>query len=130
MNTANSGPAKPEPTSVVGVVKQPSTASRPVFLAYATGGLNVLASSNQDPTHRFHAFQSVFYLLAALAAHALLSVLDVLSPFRPIFDLAAAGAYGYLLWLAWQGRPATLPVIGAIARKQAAPTPSDTPTVH
>jgi uncharacterized membrane protein len=128
MQRNHTGPAMPEPTTAVPTQKT-SAETRPIFLTYATLGVNVLASSNHDPLLRFHAFQAVFYVLAALAGHALLTVFGgVVEPLRPIYDLAAVGAYGYLLWLAWEGRPRTLPVIGPIARKQAAPSTNSGPT--
>lgn len=100
-------------------VKGHTVPDRSVFLAWATFGISVFAGTGRDPKLRFHAYQSAIYVLMALAAHALFGALDVLAPFRPIFDLASVGAFGFLLWRAWEGRPISLPVIAEIARKQA-----------
>ena len=132
MNHTNTGSATPQPKHTPPPNgARPAAPSRPVFVSYATGGLSVLATSNNDPAARFHAFQAAIYLLAALAAHGLLSIVGLLAPFRPVFDWAALGVYGYLLWLAWEDKPKSLPIIGAIARRQSHPGSSaDGSTIH
>ena len=115
---ASGGQTSGDPTSLVAV--------------YATAGLSVLVTSTRDMVLRFHAFQAFFYVLAALAAHGFLTLFG--GPFamlRPLYDLAALGYFGYLIWQAHQGTPAQVPVIASFARKQAAEPPiSNSKTVQ
>jgi len=123
--------ASSDPTPLVPAGEQPSHPSRAVFVTYATCGISVLSTSNQNPELRFHAFQAVFFVLSALAVHAVIALFGgFLAPFRPIYDLVAVGGYGYLLWAAWQQKPVTIPILSAFARKQATPSARGNDTVQ
>jgi len=105
-------------------------------LAYSLGiitGILFLALEpyKRDRFVRFHAFQSIFYFVFAIAFSIAWSimvgtlasisgwVLLVAFPLRMIIRLAMFGLWLYLMYQAYNDREFRIPVLGAIAGKQA-----------
>jgi len=105
-------------------------------LAYSLGIITgilflVLEPYRRDRFVRFHAFQSIFYFVFAVAFSIAWSivigmlmsvsgwVLVVAFPVRMIIRLAMFGLWLYLMFQAYNDREFRIPVLGAIARKQA-----------
>ncbi|MGC8882976.1 MAG: hypothetical protein ACP5UT_09080 [Bryobacteraceae bacterium] len=92
----------------------------------------VVAPYNTNRTVRFHAFQSIFFNIAWIAVwivemiiSAVLTGIPVLGWMLSMLLWAAVALGGFILWLllmwkAYQGDRLMLPVIGALAEKQAA----------
>jgi uncharacterized membrane protein len=88
----------------------------------------VMAPYNQNPRIRFHAFQSILFHLAwvlgwfvVIALHIVLpfSISLLLSLISLLFWCGGFVLWLFLMWKASQGQIVSLPIIGAIARKQA-----------
>jgi uncharacterized membrane protein len=91
----------------------------------------VLAPYNQDRTIRFHAFQSIFLNIAVFVLWVVMFV--VLIPFRyiPFLGFFISFVLQFVLWIGsvivwlymmfktYNGEKIVLPVIGALAEKQA-----------
>jgi uncharacterized membrane protein len=105
-------------------------------LAYSLGIITgilflVLEPYRRDRFVRFHAFQSIFYFVFAVAFSIAWSivismlmsfsgwVLVVAFPMRIIIRLAMFGLWLYLMYQAYNDREFRIPVLGAIAGKQA-----------
>lgn len=105
-------------------------------LAYSLGIITgilflVLEPYRRDPFVRFHAFQSIFYFVFALAFRIAWSiaisglmsisgwVLVVSFPLRMIISLCLFGLWLYVMFQAYNDREFRIPVLGAIAKKQA-----------
>lgn len=105
-------------------------------LAYSLGIITgilflVLEPYRRDRFVRFHAFQSIFYFVFAVAfsiawsivISTLMSfsgwVLIVAFPVRMIIRLAMFGLWLYVMFQAYNEREFRIPVLGAIASKQA-----------
>jgi uncharacterized membrane protein len=105
-------------------------------LAYSLGIITgilflVLEPYRRDRFVRFHAFQSIFYFVFAvtfsiawsIVISMLMSfsgwVLVVAFPVRMIIRLAMFGLWLYLMYQAYNDREFRIPVLGAIADKQA-----------
>lgn len=88
----------------------------------------VIAPYNQNKTVRFHAFQSIFYHVAVIAFWIVWTIISIIMPW---FIKAALGLIGLLiglgvfcLWIfliykAYNNEKMMLPIIGALAEKQA-----------
>jgi uncharacterized membrane protein len=91
----------------------------------------VLAPYNQDRTIRFHAFQSIFLNIAWFILWVVITIVTLgfrVIPFLGIFISFALhfaiGLGGLFLWLymmfkTYNGEKIVLPVVGAMAEKQA-----------
>jgi uncharacterized membrane protein len=106
-------------------------------LAYVLGLITgivflVLEPYNRDREVRFHAFQSIFFNLAVIAIYIVLGILGaVMGAVVPLMGAALVGVASLVLWLGslvvwvvlivktYGGSKIVLPVIGAIAEKQA-----------
>ena len=105
-------------------------------LAYSLGIITgvlflVLEPYRRDRFVRFHAFQSIFYFVFAVAFSIAWSivvgilmsisgwVLVVSFPLRMIISLAMFGLWLYLMFQAYNEREFRIPILGAIAEKQA-----------
>ena len=87
-----------------------------------------IAPYNQNPRIRFHAFQSILFHVSWVLSWFAMIPLHMLLPFGlslllSLFSLLLWGG-GLLLWLAlmwkaYQGQALSIPLIGAIARRQA-----------
>jgi len=105
-------------------------------LAYSLGIITgilflVLEPYRRDRFVRFHAFQSIFYFVFAVAFSIAWSivvgilmnisgwVLFVSFPLRLIISLGMFGLWLYLMFQAYNEREFRIPVLGAIANKQA-----------
>ena len=89
----------------------------------------LIAPYNVNPRIKFHAFQSILFNLAWVLAWLVLIPMGMILPFglsllMSLFSLLiwAGGLvlWLFLMWRAYEGRTLSLPVIGAIARQQAA----------
>jgi uncharacterized membrane protein len=118
---------------------QPVAASAPMAdnlasaLCYSLGFITgiiflVLAPYNQNRLVKFHAFQSIFFSVAALiirfAFGFVVLMLDFIGLWGLFFLSTAIGLGFFILWLyllisTYQGKRVELPVIGPIARQQA-----------
>jgi uncharacterized membrane protein len=86
----------------------------------------VVAPYNQNPTIRFHSWQSLILGIAWIAVWIILAIIGVI-PFLNFIDIVLfplAGIGFLILWLiamvnAFQGKQFKLPVIGPLAAKQA-----------
>ena len=105
-------------------------------LAYSLGIITgilflVLEPYRRDRFVRFHAFQSIFYFVFAVAFSIAWSIVVgilmhisgwiffVSFPLRMIISLAMFGLWLYLMFQAYNEREFRIPVLGAIAGKQA-----------
>ncbi len=98
-------------------------------LCYALGLITgilflVLAPYNQNRNIRFHAFQSIFFHVAAIVVWIGLSIISVMTHGMMIFLAPLVWLAFFVLWLiliikAYQGQKLVLPVIGAMAEQQA-----------
>lgn len=91
----------------------------------------VLEPYRRDRFVRFHAFQSIFYFVFAVAFSIAWSivvgtlmnisgwVLLVAFPLRMIIRLAMFGLWLFLIYQAYNEREFRIPILGAIASKQA-----------
>ena len=101
-------------------------------LCYAVGFITgilflVLAPYNQNRNIRFHAFQSIFYTVAAIALGFVFGFIGILTGgwtlfLLPVFWLIRLGMF--VLWLvliikAYQNQKLVLPIIGPMAEQQA-----------
>jgi len=88
----------------------------------------VIAPYNQNRLVKFHAFQSIFFSVAAIIINRVLAILiggtGVMGSFA-LFALATLISLGlfivwlYLLIMTYQGKMVVLPVVGQLARQQA-----------
>jgi uncharacterized membrane protein len=106
-------------------------------LAYLAGFITAIIFMlvdpyKRDPFVRFHAFQSLFFNLAWIGFWIVWMIVGtVLSavtkglffliqmPVDLILMLGGFCLWGFLMYSAWQGRKFRLPLIGALAAKQA-----------
>jgi uncharacterized membrane protein len=88
----------------------------------------VMEPYNRSKTVRFHAFQSIFTNLAwfvgfvgLMILHAIMpwSLLALLGILTLMWWVLGFGVILALMWKAYENRPLVLPVIGALAQKQA-----------
>lgn len=101
-------------------------------LCYAVGFVTgilflVLAPYNQNRNIRFHAFQSIFYSVAAFALGIVFGFIGIITGgwtlfLLPVFWLIRLGMF--VLWLvliikAYQNQKLVLPIIGPMAEQQA-----------
>jgi len=101
-------------------------------LCYAVGFVTgilflVLAPYNQNRNIRFHAFQSIFYSVAAFAVGIVFGFIGIITGgwtlfLLPVFWLIRLGMF--VLWLvliikAYQNQKLVLPIIGPMAEQQA-----------
>jgi uncharacterized membrane protein len=135
-----SGAAIPPVAAVAPVATSPAgtglTRNIAGALAYSLGIITgilflVLEPYRRDRFVRFHAFQSIFYFVFAIAfsiawsivISMLLSfsgwILVVAFPVRMIIRLAMFGLWIYVMFQAYNDREFRIPVLGAIASKQA-----------
>jgi len=91
----------------------------------------VLAPYNQDKTVRFHAFQSIFFNVAAIAVGIGFMIFSVIvhtisfwlgslvSLVHLVVNLGFFVLWLYLMWKAYNNERVVLPIIGPLAEKQA-----------
>jgi uncharacterized membrane protein len=135
---AGAGPAGPAPGAPMGA-PPPIAAGAPMAdnvvaaLCYAftiiTGILFlVIAPYNQNRVVRFHAFQAIFFFVAAFVIRVALGILFLVINGLGLFGLfglwSLVGLGFFILWVymiitAYQGRTVVLPVIGKLAQQQA-----------
>lgn len=98
-----------------------------LVLPNLTSGLLLFGAKSMDGMTRFLAYQALFAALAALAGHGLLTMLGGAfeGALRLVWDGASFGLWAFQVYRAAQGRPVTLPILGALARRQAAGDPAD-----
>lgn len=88
----------------------------------------VLAPYNANPRVKFHAWQAIFFNLAWIALWIALNVLTamadlfalVLLPVYALISFAGFAFWLFLMWKAHEGQDFEIPVIGSLARQQAA----------
>lgn len=122
----------PAPQAQAGGLTDNVASAIAYFLGFITGIIFlVLAPYNQSKTVRFHAFQSIFMSIGVFIAGIALSIISTIffaisfwlgSLFGLIHLLFGLGVF--ILWLfmmfkAYQGQKVMLPIIGALAEKQA-----------
>ena len=95
-------------------------------LGFITGIIFLaMAPYNQNRTIRFHAFQSIFFSVAAILIRWGLAILLGMIGFFTLFgvlmlvSLAFFCIWLYLVIMAFQGKTVVLPVIGPLAQQQA-----------
>ncbi len=105
-------------------------------LAYSLGIITgilflVLEPYRRDRFVRFHAMQSILYFVAAVAFNILWSIMVgilmsisgwiaiVSFPIRMLISLGLFGLWLFLMFQAYNQREFSLPILGAIAKKQA-----------
>ncbi len=91
----------------------------------------VIEPYNKNRVIRFHAFQSIFLNVALIAVYIVLGILSsvllavsfslfaLIGILHLLINLAFLGLWIYMMISAYQGKQVELPVIGALARKQA-----------
>jgi uncharacterized membrane protein len=87
-----------------------------------------LAPYNQNPRIKFHAFQSIFFNLVWIVGWFGLIPLGMLLPYSLsgflsmlsfLISSSALLLWMFLMWRAYHGQGSSLPMIGAIAQRQA-----------
>ncbi len=93
----------------------------------------VLAPYNANPRIRFHAFQSIFFNVGIIVVYIGITICSIMislisgalgllvSLLSLVLSLGIFLAWLFLMWKAYQGDKLMLPVIGALAQKQAGP---------
>lgn len=126
-------PAPPQAASVSGTALTPNIAGA---LAYSLGIITgilflVLEPYRRDRFVRFHAMQSILYFVAAVAFNILWSIMVgflisisgwialVALPVRLLISLCLFGLWLFLMFQAYSQREFRIPILGAIAAKQA-----------
>lgn len=123
----------PAPPGPVPVAMADNVAAVLCYLLLAVGGLLflVLEPYNQKKAIRFHAFQSILFTIAAAIAWIIVIFLGVMLAYIPWIGPLIAGLLFlalfvgvFLIWImlmykAYNNHPVVLPVIGALAEKQA-----------
>ena len=127
VGTATVPTAAPAAPSAAGLTENVACA-----LCYAVGFVTgilflVLAPYNQNRNIRFHAFQSIFYSVAAFALGIVFGFIGIITGgwtlfLLPVFWLIRLGMF--VLWLvliikAYQNQKLVLPIIGPMAEQQA-----------
>lgn len=126
--TAAAGGATAAPVVTAGL--QTNVASMLCYVLGLVTGIVflVLPPYNQNPTVRFHAFQSIFTHVAwivlwigyAMTTSFLPVVLRILvSLFGLVVGLGGFLLWLYLLWKAYQGQKVVLPIVGPMAEQAA-----------
>jgi uncharacterized membrane protein len=135
-NSASSQPgaaAAPAMVATTGTGLTPNIAGA---LAYSLGIITgvlflVLEPYRRDRFVRFHAMQSILYFVAAVAFNILWSIMVgilmsisgwiafVSFPIRMLISLGLFGIWLFLMFQAYNQREFSLPILGAIAKKQA-----------
>lgn len=91
-------------------------------LGYIPGvAIAILMMEKENKIVRFHAFQSIFFWIAAFAAYSMAVVLRIaiIGIFLiPIVNLGVLFMWIFLMWKAYQGQDHELPVIGRLAREE------------
>lgn len=88
----------------------------------------VMAPYNTNPRVRFHAWQSIFFVVAWIAFWMAINILTsmlnflalLLLPVYALISFAGFLFWLFLMWKAYQGEDFEIPVIGPLARQQAA----------
>ena len=99
------------------------------IVGFVTGILFlVMAPYNANPRVKFHAWQSIFFNIAWIAFWMAINVLTsmvhflalVLLPVYALISFAGFLFWLFLMWKAYQGENFEIPVVGPLARQQAA----------
>ncbi len=120
-------------TGVATVGLTENVASALCYLAGLITGILflVLAPYNKNPRIRFHAFQSIFLNVAWIALWFVIGILRASMPLginvmfglmETLLSLAFFILWLFLMWKAYQNETFELPVVGPLARQQAART--------
>lgn len=114
-------PATPAPDSSQAGIPQNVAGLLCYVFGLVTGILFlVLEPYSRDPFVRFHAFQSIFYNVAAIVVSIAAGLIPFLGWFlSPLVGLAFVVGWVLLMVQAYQGRKWKLPVVGDLAEKQA-----------
>jgi uncharacterized membrane protein len=88
----------------------------------------VMAPYNANPRVKFHAWQSIFFNIAWIAFWMAINVITamvdflalVLLPVYALISFAGFLFWLFLMWKAYQGENFEIPVVGPLARQQAA----------
>jgi uncharacterized membrane protein len=98
----------------------------------------VLAPYNQDRRIRFHAFQSIFLNVAVIVVHIGVTILSLMfhavsfslgllmSSLHLLVSLGFFLVWLFMMWKSYQGEKVVLPIIGAMAERQASGQDSTT----
>jgi len=101
----------------------------------------VLAPYNQDRRVRFHAFQSIFLNIAVIVIHIGVTILSLMfhavsfslgllmSSLHLLVSFGFFMIWLYMMWKSYQGEMVVLPIIGALAERQAGSQGSPTSTI-
>ena len=125
------GAYAPPPAAAAGMTD--NVASLLCYLVgFVTGILFlVIEPYNKNRAIRFHAFQSIFLNVAWIAVYIVLSIISsillavsfslfpLIGVLHLVVNLALLALWIYMMVSAYQGKHVELPVIGALARKQA-----------
>lgn len=99
------------------------------IVGFVTGILFlVMAPYNANPRVKFHAWQSIFFNIAWIAFWMAINILTsmahmfalLLLPVYGLVSLAGFLFWLFLMWKAYQGANFEIPVVGPLARQQAA----------
>lgn len=119
------------PTPVAGM--NDNAAGALCYLAGVVTGVLflVLAPYNQNRNIRFHAFQSIFFCVALFAIWIVFAIVAVTLHVVPVLGALISAMLSFVLWIGslivwiymmfktYNGEKIVLPVIGAMAEKQA-----------
>jgi len=135
-NSAGSQPATAAAPAMVAAAGTGITPNIAGALAYSLGIITgilflVLEPYRRDRFVRFHAMQSILYFVAAVAFNILWSIMIgilmsisgwiafISFPIRMLISLGLFGLWLFLMFQAYNQREFSLPILGAIAKKQA-----------
>lgn len=108
-----------------GVGLQPNIAGALAYFLAPLSGIALLVIEKENKFVRFHAMQSILFIIVTVAAFfanvilAFVPILGLLTGlFTPIILVAFFVAWIFLMYKAFQNEEYELPVVGDIARKQ------------
>jgi uncharacterized membrane protein len=130
-------PVTPPPMNSTGLAGNPGlTSNAAAALSYLIGFITgilflVIEPYKRDRFVRFHAFQSIFYCVACIVFHICWSIawgilmqfsvsfFFIGAPLHLLLSLVLFGYWLFLMFQAYQQREYHVPILGAIAEKQA-----------
>lgn len=102
---------------------EPNVEAALSYLLTPFTGIAVFVMEKKNRFVRFHAFQSILFGIASFVLWSIGSTLTVVFVgyfLLPIISLACAGTWVFLMWKAYNNEEFELPILGEIAKKQAA----------
>jgi uncharacterized membrane protein len=101
---------------------EPNVAAAISYLIPVITGVFFLYEEKNNKFVRFHAYQSIFFWIAAFVASLISNALFVVLIgfiLSPLVHIAIIGLWLFLMWKAYKNEEYALPYIGKLAKQQA-----------